>query len=231
MNQNFEEFKSRIENIKIKKIWETQEGVKKKFFDFLYKNLLLYKKPNILEFGVRHGVSTALLLDVCNLNDGFLYSVDINDYSYQFKNKKWNFIHSRDDEYKKIEKKIPNELDVIFLDTIHKASHVSNIFFHYYKKLKIGGLFIIDDISWRYYCKNEKHDHFFKEINNRETFNKLLEIYQNNEENFDIEFNFCDTGCAKITKLNSNINKPLKINSREFSLKNIIRKAYMRFKT
>ena len=91
MNQNFKEFKSRIENKKIKEIWNTHKGVEKKFFDFFYKDLLLYKKPNILEFGVRHGVSTALFLDICNLNDGFLYSVDVNDYSYQFDNKKWKF--------------------------------------------------------------------------------------------------------------------------------------------
>ena len=230
MNQNFEEFKSKIENKEVKRLWNTHKGIKKKFFDFLYNDLLLYKKPKILEFGVRHGASTALFLDVCNKNDGILYSVDVNDYSYQFKSNKWKFLQSKDDDYAKVEKNIPQEFDIIFLDTIHKAGHVSKIFFHYYKKLKVGGMFIIDDISWLYYCKNQKHNHFFKEINNKETFDKLLEIYQSNYENFNIEFNFCDTGCAKIIKLNNNINQYKKIISRQFSLKNLLRKIYLKIK-
>ena len=229
MNQNFEEFKSRIENKDIQKIWNNHFGVKKKFFDFFYKDLLFYKKPNILEFGVRHGVSTALFLDVCKINDGFLYSVDINDYSFQFKSDKWKFIHSKDDDYENVENKIPGNFDIIFLDTIHKANHVEKIFYHYYKKLKLGGLFIIDDVSWLYYCKNQKHDHFYKEVNNRETFTKLLEIYKYNYDNFDIEFNFCDTGCAKIKKLSNNIYKSNKISSREFSFKNFARKLFKNF--
>ena len=39
------------------------------------------EKPIILEFGVRHGLSTKLFLDTCEKNDGFLYSVDIDDNS------------------------------------------------------------------------------------------------------------------------------------------------------
>ena len=139
MSQNFDEFKKKIENNNIKKIWNNHIGVKKKFFDFFYEDLLLYKKPNILEFGVRHGVSTALFLDVCKKNDGFLYSVDVNDYSFQFKNHKWKFILAKDDDYEKVEKEIPREFDIIFLDTIHKANHVEKIFYSYYKKLKVGG--------------------------------------------------------------------------------------------
>ena len=38
-------------------------------------------KPAILEFGVRHGQSTEFFLDICEKNDGFLYSVDMDDTS------------------------------------------------------------------------------------------------------------------------------------------------------
>ena len=48
----------------------------------------------------------------------------------------------------KITPQIPNEFEVIFLDTIHKADHVNDIIYKYYDKLKIGGFFIIDDTSW-----------------------------------------------------------------------------------
>jgi len=48
--------------------------------DYLYQ----LEKPIILEFGVRHGLSTKLFLDTCEKNDGFLYSVDIDDNSKKF---------------------------------------------------------------------------------------------------------------------------------------------------
>ena len=109
----------------------------------------------------------------------------------KMKDERWKFIQSKDDNFTKVESEIPNQFDVIFLDTIHKAEHVSNIFFHYYSKLKVNRLFIIDDVSWLLYTKNNKHDHFFKEVNNQETFKKILDIYNNNQDKFDIHFNFC----------------------------------------
>ena len=153
MINSFDKFTERVSDNEIKKIWNSHPGVKKKFFDFFYHDLLKYNKPNILEFGVRHGVSTSLFLDVCNQKNGFLYSIDINDYSKKFDNKNWIFICSEDNNFLKIETQIPDKFDVIFLDTIHKANHVNEIFYYYYKKLKQGGLFIIDDISWLPYVK------------------------------------------------------------------------------
>tara|TARA_B100000780_G_C20959745_1_gene383055 strand:+ start:82 stop:780 length:699 start_codon:yes stop_codon:yes gene_type:complete len=231
MSKNFEKFKDRIESKEIQKLWDTFPGVKKKFFDFFYKELLEYENPKILEFGVRHGVSTSLFLDVCNQKNGNLYSVDVEDYSYQFKDEKWKFIQSKDDNFSKIELEIPSQFDIIFLDTIHKAEHISNIFYYYYKKLKVGGLFIIDDISWLLYTKGSKHDHFFKEINNLETFKKILDIYNNNQEKFDIHFNFCDTGVVKIIKKKPDELTELKtIYSRENTFKNYLRKLYIKLK-
>lgn len=231
MDNNFENFKKRIADKNIRQLWEQHTGVKKKFFDFFYNEILKYNNPKILEFGVRHGVSTSLFLDVCELNNGDLYSIDVNDYSKKFSNSKWNFICAEDKNKKKIEKEIPKKFDVIFLDTIHKADHVSEIFYMYYNMLKIGGLFIIDDTCWLPYTKGARNDHFFKEVNNKETFNRLLEIYDNNEMKFRISFNFCDTGAAKILKVSDDqLSRPTKINSREFSLKNIIRKLYIKLK-
>ena len=205
---------------------------KKKFFDFFYDDLLKYENPKILEFGVRHGVSTSLFLDVCTQKKGNLYSVDVEDYAYQFKDERWKFIQSKDNNFTKVESEIPNQFDVIFLDTIHKAEHVSNIFFHYYSKLKVNGLFIIDDVSWLLYTKNNKHDHFFKEVNNQETFKKILDIYNNNQDKFDIHFNFCDTGAVKIIKIKQDrLNESKKIYSSENTVKNYLRKLCIKFKS
>ena len=231
MTRDFDKFKERISNKNVKKKWDNAPGVKKKFFDFFYQDIQSYENPQILEFGVRDGVSTALFLDICKKNSGNLFSVDNIDYSYQFEDEKWKFIQSKDDNFTKIDKEIPSQLDVIFLDTIHEADHVSKIFYYYYDKLKVNGLFIIDDISWLLYTKNNIENHFYKEINNYETFKKMLEIYDSNRDNFDIHVNFCDTGAIKIIKRNlEKLNKAKKIYSRENTLKNLIRKLYIKFK-
>ncbi|MAH99344.1 MAG: hypothetical protein CMA12_08450 [Euryarchaeota archaeon] len=197
------------------------------FLDYLNK----ISQPKILEFGVRHGVSTKMFLDVCEKKDGHLYSVDVDDYSNKFISDKWTFIHSRDDNFKIIEKIIPNKVDIIFLDSFHNASHVEKIFYHYYPILKNQGIFVIDDISWIIYSKNKKRDNFNSEINNYETFFKILNIYNANEDNFKLSFDFIGSGIAKITKLNDKkLNFKKKIIIRKNSFKNFIRKIFIFFK-
>ena len=129
-----------------------------------------------------------------------MYSVDIDDYSSLFDDKNWKFIKSRDDNFDFIERMIPGKLDIIYLDSLHEASHVEKIFYHYFDKLTIGGYFFIDDISWLPYLKNSSKDNFYCEINNRETFLKILEIYNLNFEKFDISFDFTSSGTCRIKK-------------------------------
>ena len=50
------------------------------------------------------------------------------------------------------------------------------------------------------YLKNSSKDNFYCEINNRETFFKLLEIYNSNFEKFDISFDFTSSGTCRIKK-------------------------------
>ena len=51
---------------------------------FIKKNISKIQKPQIVEFGVKEGRSTKLFLDICNQNNGKLYSIDIDDYSNLF---------------------------------------------------------------------------------------------------------------------------------------------------
>ena len=62
----------------------------------LIKNI---KNPYILEFGVQNGESTIRFLDLCNKNNGHLYSVDIDDCSNVSNDKRWKFIKTRDDNF------------------------------------------------------------------------------------------------------------------------------------
>jgi predicted O-methyltransferase YrrM len=189
------------------------------------------KNPIILEFGVSNdAMSTEFFLKYCELNSGQLYSIDINNYQNKFSSKNWKFIQSRDDNFNFLENKIPSSFDIIYLDTIHKPEHVKKIFYYYYPKLKIGGYFLIDDISWLPYVKGAEKEQFYIERNNEESFQKILEIFYSNRNNFDLNFSLIGTGLAKIEKLNSNDLLELKkISSEKFTIKNFLRKIWLNF--
>jgi hypothetical protein len=203
------------------------EKLKETFYDDLIK----VKNPTILEFGVRQGVSTKMFIEICEKNMGKLYSLDIDDYSNKFSSTTWKFIHSRDDNFDYVSKNIPSKFDLIYLDSFHDAEHVKKIFYHYYPLLKKGGHFIIDDISWILYSKNNSRDHFNSEINNQETFFEICKIFNTNMENFSLSFNFKDSGMAKIFKKNENIlEKEKHILTRKYTLKNFIRRIWRKLK-
>ena len=84
--------------------------------------------PNILELGVQSGRSTLKFLDLCNKNNGKLFLVDVDDCSSVSNDKRWVFIKSRDDNFEYIKSILPDEIDVIFIDTLHEAKHVKKIF-------------------------------------------------------------------------------------------------------
>ncbi len=185
----------------------------------------------ILELGVQNGASTKRFLEICDRNKGHLYSVDIIDCSKVSDNKNWTFIQSRDDNFNLIKSKIPNEIDILYIDSLHEANHVSKIIYGYYDLLKVGGMIFIDDISHLPYVKNGSRNNFYCEINNQETFNTILDIYFSNHKNFNLNFNFESSGLAIIKKIKKDpIRRKIKIESREFSIKNLIRKTVKNFK-
>ena len=193
----------------------------KKIKSLIDKELKKIKKPRILEFGVEHGNSTKYFLQ--NIKAGNLISVDTSNCSHLFKNKQWIFIKCRDDNYKIINKYLKTKLDIIFVDTTHTADHVEKIVYLYFKKLKINGIMLIDDISWLPYIKNEWRDNERIENNNKETFNKLIEIYNSNKKNIEIMFQFEHSGLAIIKKKGLRLDKYTSIISRKLSIKNILR--------
>jgi predicted O-methyltransferase YrrM len=195
-----------------------------KFIEHEIKNK---KNIKILEFGVQNGYSTDFFLNICKKNNGELISIDTNPTSYVNKYKKWQFIKCRDDNYKTINKVIKNyKFDLIFLDTEHTPKHVLKIFYQYYKFIKIGGIFLIDDISWLPYTINNYRNNEWVEVNNRNTFDMLIEIYQGNFKALDLELFMPHSGMAKFTKLKNNITNPIKISDRRNNLKQIAKKFF-----
>jgi len=194
--------------------------------NFFIKNDLVKKKNlNILEFGVHAGISTKLFLKIIKKNKGKLISVDTVNYKSRFKDKNWLFLNCRDDNFKYINKYIKTKLDLIYLDTEHNTRHIKKIFNQYFNLLKVGGIFLVDDIFWLPYVKGNYRDNFHIEINNRESFTGIMEIYNSNLDKVELILTPKHTGMAKFIKLkNKKLNFFKTIKNREHGLKNSIRK-------
>ena len=202
-----------------------KKALKYSNYKFIQRKILNIKKINILEFGVREGLSTSMFLSLCEKNLGKLVSVDVIDYKYLFKSKKWNFLHCRDDNFKQVVKYIKKPLDVIYIDSFHEPEHIKKILYYYYKFLKKDGFVFIDDISWLPYIKNSYRANSWNEIINRRTFSKILEIYSQNLENFSLEFCFDNSGMAMIKKKNNlNLIQPKTIYNSELKIKSFLSK-------
>tara|TARA_X000000950_G_scaffold205530_1_gene247255 strand:- start:32363 stop:32992 length:630 start_codon:yes stop_codon:yes gene_type:complete len=192
---------------------------------YLFPLIKKINNPIILELGVQKGRSTIKFLDICKENEGKLFSVDVNDCSSVSNDKNWKFIKSRDDNFEYIINLIPKKINVLFIDTIHEAAHVENLIYAYYDILEVGGFIFIDDISHLPYLKNSKRNNFYCEINNKETFSRIIEIYNSNSEAFDLSFSFNSSGLAIIEKkINNKLNQKNILKTRDRSIKNYLRK-------
>jgi predicted O-methyltransferase YrrM len=183
-------------------------------------------KPSILELGVKEGRSTKMFLEICDVNNGNLISIDILDYSKVSNNPRWKFIHSSDDNFDYINGIIEKKFDVLFIDSLHEPNHIKKVFYNYFNFVKIGGLIFIDDVIWLPYVKGEYRDNEFVETINRLTFNKILEIFNANKDKFTLDINFSGSGLAIIKKIDSDLNYEKKINNRLLSFKNILKNFY-----
>ena len=196
--------------------------------DYIVNLVKDFKNINILELGVREGISTKKFLEICNQNNGKLVSIDIDNCSKVSNDKRWTFIHSSDDNFEIVDKEINSKLDLIYIDSYHEPNHVEKVFNHYYNYLKIGGICVIDDISWLPYCKNEYRDNEYSEMINKSIFKKILEIYNQNKDKFLLEFYFEGSGLAIIRKKKDVLNESKRILSRDFSVKNILKVIFNR---
>ena len=108
---------------------------------------------------------------------------------------------------------------------------MEKIIYAYYDLIKINGYLFIDDISHLPYIKNSTRENFYCEINNKETFNRILEIYKQNQDNFDLEFSFVSSGLSIIKKKTKfSLNQKKRIFSKENRLKNLLRILWKKIK-
>lgn len=202
-----------------------------KLDNFLFPLIKEIDNPIILELGVQKGRSTKKFLDICRKKNGKLFSIDVDDCSNVSNDKFWRFYQTRDDNFKFIKSKIPKKIDILFIDTVHEANHVKKLIKEYYPIVKKGGFIFVDDISHLPYLKNKKRDNFYCEINNKETFNLLISIYSENNQNFDLSFTYVSSGLAIIKKkTDDELISNEKTFERTFTFKNILRKLWIKVK-
>ena len=198
----------------------------KEKLEFLKKKISNIPNPNILELGVQSGNSTKMFLEICEKNDGFLTSIDIDDCSNVSKSSKWKFIQTSDDNFDFVKNYLKNDLDLIFIDSLHEPSHIKKVFYYYFNFLKINGTIIVDDISWLPFVDGGENDNDFVERINRLSFDKILEIYNANKKSLSLEINFSGSGLAILKKVDQNLNDEIKIKNRLFTIKNLLKKIY-----
>ena len=128
----------------------------KKRLNILNEIISKNKNLNILELGVLNGGSTKMFLKSKNVNS--LISVDIYDCSKISKSKKWKFLKTRDDNFTFNSKFLKKKIDIVFIDSYHEPEHIEKLFYYYFKKIRIGGKILIDDVSWLQHVKNAPLD-------------------------------------------------------------------------
>lgn len=105
-------------------------------------------KGNILEIGVRTGISTAAMLLGLELNGGHLYSVDINPGCEGSigSHPQWTFLSGDSKNVGWLLSKIPAKLDVLFIDGDHSYEGVKHDLDNYGFLVKSGGSIVCHDV-------------------------------------------------------------------------------------
>lgn len=109
----------------------------------------LANAKKVIELGTRTGVSTIAWLYALERNGGRLWSVDmdakppIGDYPH------WEFIQG-DDEDDAVFNALPDEVDILFLDTSHLYQHTRRELRKYLPKVRKGGVIVCHDTELDY---------------------------------------------------------------------------------
>lgn len=125
----------------------------------------------VIELGVRSGVSTVALLTGLDETGGSLWSCDVGNIrvdDYVRKHPRWTFVPG-DDCSDEVVAQAPPSCDVLFIDTSHTRPHTKRELDLYAPKVKPGGVIICHDTCdggvivplWRFY---RKHGRAFDDV-------------------------------------------------------------------
>jgi len=173
-----------------------------KFYE-LHFNYFKNKEIKLLEIGTWKGASVASFYYY--FNKAIIFCLDRN-YKFQFKSNRINFFYCNtrnSDDLKKFEDLLINKksenLDLIIDDASHIYSDILINFKNFFKKVKSGGFYVIEDFNhYKYYSYLD--DSSFNSLEIEEIF-KLLKSKQFFEsDNLDKDFqNYCFNNILEIS--------------------------------
>ena len=127
------------------------------YLPFLRETAESYPKVRVLELGSRLGYSTLAFLAAADDVDGHVWSADIDPVADnprgmgQWKDHpRWTFIQG-DDMDPDVQEKLPDEVDVFFLDTSHEYEHTLAELRTYMPRVVKGGIALFHDtrlVEW-----------------------------------------------------------------------------------
>lgn len=126
--------------------WMKAETGFKDHLQFVY----LQSEGNVLELGVREGVSTSALLYGVEQNGGHVWSVDLNDRCADVMrgHPQWTFIHGNSLDVARLEEGgVPADLDLLFCDTVHSYEQVNLELKTWGPRVKPDGLILVHGIN------------------------------------------------------------------------------------
>lgn len=117
--------------------------------EYLHDAVMSYEKPVVIELGVRSGNSTAALLRACEETGGHLWSVDINppNVPSEFFAGPWD-VALGDSVNPVVLDWLPQECDVLFVDTSHTVEQTLAELSAYMPRVKQGGIALFHDTQW-----------------------------------------------------------------------------------
>lgn len=133
-------------------------------------------KGNILEIGVRTGISTSAFLVGLELNGGHLYSVDIEEQCGKVvESQDWTFIHDSSRNVEAIKSQIPPTLNVLFVDGDHTYEGTKADLESYSPLVVSGGLVICHDVCSGYDPGvRQAFDEFFNQLPNSMSYTMTI---------------------------------------------------------
>ena len=135
-----------------KHINTNQDGISD-HLPLIYIEGLKIKPSLIVELGVRGGESTFVFEKIARKCDSYLISNDIEEIDFTIEHDKWFFVRMDDiqfsENFKKFtnENAIPNEIDLLFIDTSHLYEHTKEEIGTWFRHLSKKGTVIFHDTN------------------------------------------------------------------------------------
>ena len=195
----------------------------------LHRRVSQVETPVVLECGVDKGWSAGVLAHAVEQNGGSLISLDIRDCSDAIESDCWTFLQIDDTEQERILKEAPilkQGIDLIFIDSLHFARHVTRLLELWYPLVRQGGWIAFHDVDPSPYMRGQRKDYIENEIVWRAIWQVVQDFFYANEDDLLLEYHLGDMGMAIMQKLApmSKAPQPLRrIARRRVSLRSLAR--------